>query len=134
MKHALLVAGAVAAGVSAVYFLDQKQGAKRRKILKKKADRVLREAANKWNDYSHELKPYLDKYSKEFAHGAENVAKQGFHRVEEATHNGWAPSARMLGATAGAMAFYGAGRKGMIGAVVRLVSLGLLTRALMASK
>ena len=145
MKHGLLVVGVLAAGVSAAYLLDQKRGPKRRKLLKKRADRVLHQAADKWNAYSHELKPYWDKYShelrpylskysKEVAQGAENVAKQGFHRVEEATQNGWAPSARMLGATASAMAFYGAGRKGMMGTVMRLVSLGLFTRALMSSR
>lgn len=134
MKHGLVVAGALAVGISAAYLLDEKQGPKRRKSIKKKADRVLKEAAQKWNDYSHELKPYWEKYSKEFGHSAENFAKEGLHRVDEATQNGWAPSARMLGAAASAMAFYGAGRKGMIGVLLRTVSLGLFTRALLAPK
>ena len=134
MKHGLLLTAALAAGISAVYFLDQKHGPKRRKLLKKKADRVLQKASHKWNDYSHELKPYWDKYSKEFMQGAENVAEESVQHVEKATQNGWAPSARMLGATASAMAFYGAGRKGMFGTILRIVSLGLFTRALLASK
>ena len=134
MKHGLLLAGSAVAGISASYLLDEKKGPKRRKILRKKADRVLKEASHTWNDYSHELKPHWNRYSKEFAHGLENVAEKRLQQVEEATQNGWTPSARMLGATASAMAFYGAGRKGMFGTMLRLVSLGLFTRALLASR
>ena len=134
MKNGLLFAGAVAAGISAAYLLDEKRGPSRRKFIKKKADLLLKEAGHRWDDYSHELKPYWEKYSKEFAHGAEDFAKVGMQRVEKAAQDGWAPSSRMLGATASAVAFYGAGRKGMMGAVLRTVSLGLFTRALLASK
>ena len=134
MKHGLLLAGAIATGISAAYLLDVKRGPKRRKLLKKKADRVWREASQKLNDYSHELKPYWDKYSKELIQDAGNVAEEGVQHLEKATQNGWAPSARMIGATASAMAFYGAGRKGVIGTMLRVVSLGLFTRALLASK
>ena len=134
MKNALLLAGTVAAGVCAAYLFDEKRGPKRRKLLKKKTDRTLKEAVHMLNDYSQQLKPYWDRYSKEFAQGAQTVATKSVDRVEEVTSNGWRPSGRMLGATASAMAFYGAGRKGFLGFMLRIVSLGLFTRALLASK
>lgn len=134
MKHAWLLVGAVAAGISAVYLLDEKRGPKRRKMLKKRADHVLKETTHRLKDYSHDLKPYWEKYSKEFASGAQAFAEKGVHGIEETTRNGWAPSAKLLGATASAIAFYGAGRKGVVGTMLRLASLGLFTRALLASR
>ena len=134
MKHPLLFTGVLAAGVTAALLLDQKKGPKRRKILKKKANQFLEEATDKFQDYSRELKPYWKKYSAEFVNGTRAYSQEGIHKVEEMNHDGWSPSARMLGATAGAVAFYGAGRKGPMGTLLRTVSLGLLTKALFASR
>lgn len=134
MKYGLLLTGMVAGGVCAVLLLDEKQGPKRRKILKKRANEIWNEASNAWNDYSRELKPHLDKYSHELSEGAKRVTEGTLHRIEETTQNGWSPSARMLGATASAIAFYGAGRSGLVGILLRTISLGLLARALVASR
>ena len=145
MTNGLLLTGVVAAGITAAYLMDEKRGPKRRKLLKKKADRVFREAAGRFNDASRELKPYLDRYSRELkpywdryssevTHGAEELKAGSIRTVEKAAQNGWSPSARMLGATASAMAFYGAGRKGPVGQALRLLSLGLFVRALFAAR
>jgi gas vesicle protein len=134
MKYGLLLTGMIAGGVCAALLLDEKRGPKRRKILKKKANEIWNEASNAWSDYSRELKPQFEKYSKELSEGAKRVTEGTLHRIEETTHNGWSPSARMLGATASAIAFYGAGRSGVVGILLRTISLGLLARALVASR
>jgi gas vesicle protein len=134
MKYGLVLAGLVAGGLCAALLLDEKRGPKRRKLLKKRANQIWDEAAHKWSDYSRELKPHLEKYSKDLSEGAKRVSEGTLQRIEETTQNGWSPSARMLGATASAIAFYGAGRGGLIGILLRTISLGLLARALVASK
>ena len=141
MKYGLLLTGMIAGGVCAALLLDEKRGPKRRKILKKRANEIWNEASHAWNDYSRELKPqieklkpHIDKYSHELAEGAKRVTEGTLHRIEETAHNGWSPSARMLGATASAIAFYGAGRGGVVGTLLRTISLGLLARALVASR
>ncbi|MCI0413339.1 hypothetical protein L0222_11140 [bacterium] len=134
MKYALVLTGVVAGGLCAALLLDEKRGPKRRKLLKKKANELWNEASGAWNDYSRELKPHLQKYSRELSAGAKRVTEGSLQRIEETTQNGWSPSARMLGATASAIAFYGAGRSGLVGILLRTISLGLLARALVASR
>jgi len=134
MKYVLVLTGVVAGGLCAALLLDEKRGPKRRKILKKKANEIWDEATNAWHDYSRELKPHVEKYSKELSEGAKRVTEGTLQRIEETTQNGWSPSARMLGATASAIAFYGAGRGGLVGVLLRTISLGLLARALVASR
>jgi gas vesicle protein len=135
MKTGLLITtGVVAAGVTTAFLLDQKKGPKRRKLLKKQANRFMHEAAETLQEYSRELKPYWNKYSREFSEEAKHLSKEGIQKVESANHNGWKPSARMLGATGGALAFYGVGRRGLTGMIMRTVSLALFTRALFASR
>jgi gas vesicle protein len=133
MKYALVLT-VIAGGVCAALLLDEKQGPKRRKILKKKANEIWDEASHAWNDYSRELKPQFEKYSKDLSESAKRVTEGTLHRIEETTHNGWSPSARMLGATASAMACCGAGRGGIVGTLLRSISLGRLARALVASR
>jgi|GEM_PF-3078794 len=134
MKTGLLFTGFVAAGITTAFLLDPKKGSKRRKVLKKKANRIMHDGAETLREYSHELKPYWDKYSRELSEEAKHLSKEGIEKVEGANHNGWKPSARMLGATGGALAFYGAGRPGLLGTIIRTVSLALFTRALLASR
>jgi gas vesicle protein len=135
MKNALFItSGLVVAGFTAAYLLDQKKGPKRRKLLKKRANQLLRDASERVQEYSQELKPYWEKYSKQLSNEAAHLSEEGAKQVENLNHNGWKPSARMLGATGGALAFYGVGREGFLGSILRTVSLALFTRALLASR
>jgi gas vesicle protein len=134
MKYGLLLTGMIAGGICAALLLDEKRGPKRRKMLKKRANELWNEASHALSDYSRELRPQFEKYSRELSEGAKRVTEGTLHRIEETAHNGWSPSARMLGATASAVAFYGAGRGGVVGTLLRTISLGLLARALVASR
>jgi gas vesicle protein len=134
MKFATFFLGVVAAGVAAAYLLDEKKGQKRRKVLRKRANQALEDAREAFHGYSKQLEPHIKKYSEQVKERAEEFSDQGRQKVEEIGHNGWSPSARALGATASALAFYGAGRSGPIGSMMRTVALGLFTKALLASR
>src|SRR5688572_9630232 len=141
MKTLLLLAGASAAGI---YFLDPKKGRKRRALFSKNLKTYMEQANEYCSDLAERSKPFvheLGKQSKPILHtlGTEGqkYASAIGHSVTEYTKNGrtgWNLSARLTGATAGALALYGAGRPGFVGALLRTLSLGFFTRALLASR
>ena len=141
MKTTLLLLGLGAAGV---YFLDTKKGKKRRASFSKNFQKAVGQAEGYCADLAHRSKPLLKDLTERGKPYLETLSRQGQKYASEAgqsvlnyTRNGgphWQPSARLTGATAGALALYGAGRRGVLGAVLRTLSLGFFTRALLASK
>lgn len=145
-----------AGALGAIYLLDEKQGKKRRARLKKRVREVAAVTGEALDDYSREFGKKADRWSRDFGHRADLWAKDFGTRAEgwrkglnerareyssdakdlatEAVKNGWSPSARFLGAMASGVAFYGAGRPGMTGTLLRILSLGLFARALMTSR
>jgi hypothetical protein len=134
MKHKLLVIGTLAAGIGAVYFFDKDEGEKRRKMARKETRRLWKRTKDLARDYSEEMQPRLKEWSKELGAQAQTLSQQGGVKVKELSKNGWSPSARFLGASASAIAFYGAARPGFLGGLLRMVSLGMFTRALLTTK
>ena len=141
MKTTLLLLGAGAAGF---YFLDAKKGQKRRAHFNKSFKNALKQAEGYCNDLAERSKPLLDelgKHGKPLLNtlGSEsqkyaNLVGNSVYDYAKNGRTGWNPSARLTGATAGALALYGAGRPGILGAVLRTLSLGFFTRALLASR
>lgn len=177
MSKALLLFGAIGAGVAALYLLDEKEGKKRRARLKKKLEKGLNTAEDIWDEYSDVVRERAPEFSRQIGARAQSLGKtaqeylkgagerasqwskvagkeaQDYARqagkatadyaVESGKRAGeyvkegqvrWTPSARMIGAVGSALAFYGAGRPGLFGMVLRTLSLGLFTRALLASR
>jgi hypothetical protein len=141
MKTTLLLMGL---GVAGIYFLDGKKGKKRREQFTKEAKHLLHQAESYCGELAERSKPLLkelreqgkpilntlgtesQKYANRVGHSVYDYAKNG--------RTGWSPSARLTGATAGALALYGTGRPGFVGALIRTLSLGFFTRALLASR
>ncbi|MCI0411761.1 YtxH domain-containing protein [bacterium] len=140
MKTTLFLVGLGAAGV---YFLDSKKGKKRRALFTKNFKNVFDQAGDYCSDLADRSKPLISEIRKQskpfadsFSQQSQKYASQLGHSVYDYAkngHTGWNPSARLTGATAGALALYGAGRPGFVGALLRTLSLGFFTRALLAS-
>jgi hypothetical protein len=141
MKGTLFLIGL---GTAAVYFLDNKKGKKRRAEFSKN----FRNAVDQVEEYCAELversKPALKKLSEEgmpylqsIGRESQKYATQAGTALRDYSRDGgskWRPSARMTGAAAGALALYGTGRRGLTGALIRTLSLGFFTRALLAGR
>jgi len=92
------------------------------------------ERASEWSNAAWKEAPnYARQAGKVTADYAVVAGKRAGEYVKEGTGR-WSPSARMIGAIGSALAFYGAGRPGLFGMVLRTLSLGLFTRALLASR
>ena len=88
-------------------------------------------------EFSRNLSENAGEYARQFGKQAEDVAKDAGERAVDYAKNGqvrWAPSARFVGAVGSALAFYGAGRPGLYGMLLRTLSLGMFLRALLASR
>ncbi len=141
MKTTLVLLGAGAAGY---YFLDSKKGKKRRTQFTKKLKNIFEQAESYCGNLAERSKPLISeigKQSKPILHTLSNESQKYANLVGNSVYdyakNGrteWNPSARLTGATAGALALYGAGRPGIVGAILRTLSLGFFTRALLASR
>jgi hypothetical protein len=135
MIRGLILVGAGTA--AAIYFLDQKQGKKRRKVAAKKIRQTVSSAGELFNNYSGDLGERASGLSQELIPRAKEYAGQAKGLAADFVKNGnsrFSPSARLVGALGSALAFYGVGRRGMSGALLRTLSLGLFTKALMASR
>ena len=155
MSKGLFLLTVLGVGAAAVYLTDEKKGKKRRAQLRKQVDRYAT-VAGEWFDEYTERAPEISRdlgskaqeylkvagtkageFSREYGPRAQEYAKIAGSRAGEYLKNGnsgWRPSARVAGALASALAFYGAGRPGIYGTMLRTLSLGMFTRALMASK
>ena len=141
MKTTFLLVGLGAAGY---FFLDSKKGKKRRAQFTKKAQNVFHHAENYCSDLAERSKPLIQELSKQGKPVLQTLGTEGQkyanrigHSVYDYAKNGntgWHPSARLTGATAGALALYGTGRPGVVGGLIRTLSLGFFTRALLASR
>ena len=141
MKTTLFLVGLGAAGV---YFLDAKKGKKRRSLFTKNVKNTVEQVGSYCSDLADRSKPLISEINKQtkpfvesFGQQSQKYATQVGHSVYDYAkngHTGWNPSARLTGATAGALALYGAGRPGFVGALLRTLSLGFFTRALLASR
>jgi hypothetical protein len=141
MKTTLLLMGLGAAGF---FFLDSKKGKKRRAQFKKNVENVLHQAETYCGHLAERSKPLLQEISKQSKPVLETLGTEGQKYANRVGHSvydyakngrtGWHPSARLTGATAGALALYGTGRPGFVGALLRTLSLGFFTRALLASR
>lgn len=141
MKKTLLLLSLGAAGY---YFLDSKKGKNRRVHFKKNVKNAFEQAESYCSGLTERSKPLLDELSKQgkplltaLGQEGQKYANLVGHSVYDYAKNGstsWNPSARFTGATAGALALYGAGRRGIFGAILRTLSLGFFTRALLASR
>ena len=169
MSKALYLIGAAGLGAaSAIYFLDEKQGKKRRARFRKQFDHTLEVANDRIGEYSKEFRERVPVISREVGARAQEYLKAAsesadfrefgrrsgeyardvgrnaglFARVAgerameyaKETDSRFTPSGRMVGALASALAFYGAGRRGMFGMLLRTLSLGMFLRALLASR
>ena len=135
MLRGLIFVGLGAA--AAVYFLDEKQGKKRRNHASKKFRQVVDSAGEVIGQYSREIGERAGEWSQEFPDKAREYAVGAKDLASDFMKNGnssWVPSARLVGAIGSALAFYGAGRRGVSGALLRTLSLGLFTKALIASR
>lgn len=135
MLKGLLFVGVGAA--AAVYFLDEKNGKKRRNRASKKIRQVVNSAGEVIQEYSRELGEKAGEWSQDFPDRARGYAEEAKVLASDFIKNGssrWVPSARFIGAVGSALAFYGAGRRGVTGALLRTLSLGLFTKALISSR
>jgi gas vesicle protein len=135
MIRGLLVVGLGAA--AAVYFLDENKGRKRRKEANKKVRQAVSSAGDLFNEYSAQFNDRAAEWSEGLPDRAKQYAGQVKELASGFVKNGngrWSPSARLVGALGSALAFYGVGRRGLSGAVLRTLSLGMFTRALIASR
>src|SRR5262249_6881236 len=131
-------------GTAAVYFLDSKKGKKRRAVFSKNFRNAVDQIETYCLDLAERSKPVLKKINEEgmpylqaVGRGGQKYATQAGEALKDYASNGgsnWKPSARMTGAAAGALALYGAGRRGLTGAILRTLSLGFFTRALLAGR
>ncbi|PWT92281.1 MAG: hypothetical protein C5B54_03780 [Acidobacteria bacterium] len=136
MLRSILFIAAGAAG--AVYFFDPDQGEKRRKNFAKQlrsaaktTSELVEEYSERWGPRANELSRVLGERALQYGGEAKDVAVD---YLKNGTNTKWSPSARVAGALGGALAFYSAGKRGPISAIVRTLSLGLFTRALMAAR
>jgi hypothetical protein len=122
---------------SAAYFLDEKKGKKRRARFKENFNDLMSTTGDAVEDYSHRIGERAGEWGKVVAKRAQaysgDLKEKASDVTSNVTSNGWSPSSRFVGAVGSAVAFYAAGRGGFLGSVLRTLSLGLFTRALMAS-
>lgn len=155
MSKGLFFLTLLGAGAAAIYLTDEKHGKKRRAKLRKQFERYTN-AAGEWIDEYTERAPELSRelgskaqeylkvagtkaseLSREYGPRAKEYAQVAGSRAGEYLkngHSGWTPSARLVAALGSALAFYGAGRPGIYGTMLRTLSLGMFTRALMTSR
>jgi len=141
MKTTLFLVGLGAAGY---FFLDSKKGKKRRAQFSKRVQNVFEQAESYCSDLAERSKPLIQELGKQSKPVLETLGTEGqkyANRIGSTVYDyakngqtGWHPSARLTGATAGALALYGTGRSGFVGALLRTLSLGFFTRALLASR
>jgi hypothetical protein len=141
MKTTLLLMGLGAAGY---FFLDAKKGKKRRVQFSKKVQDAFHQAEGYCSHLAEQSKPLLHEIGKQSKPVLRTLGTEGQKYANRVSHSvydyakngrtGWHPSARLTGATAGALALYGTGRPGFVGALLRTLSLGFFTRALLASR
>ena len=94
-------------------------------------------AGKRAGEFSRNLSDNAAAYTRTFGKSAEDYAKDAGERTVDYAKQGqvrWAPSARFVGAVGSALAFYGAGRRGVFGMLLRTLSLGMFLRALLASR
>lgn len=102
-----------------------------------RAQDYLNIAGKRASEFTRSFGEGAAQYARGMSKNAGVVAKEAGERAVDYAKNGqvrWAPSSRMVGAIASALAFYGAGRKGMFGMLLRTLSLGLFLRALLAAR
>jgi gas vesicle protein len=103
----------------------------------KTAQEYLRNAGERASEWSKAASKEAPNYARQAGKVTADYAVVAGKRAGEYVKDGtgrWSPSARMIGAVGSALAFYGAGRPGLFGMVLRTLSLGLFTRALLASR
>jgi gas vesicle protein len=94
-------------------------------------------AGKRAGEFSRNLSDNAAEYTRAFGKNAEDYAKDAGERAVDYAKQGqvrWSPSARFVGAVGSALAFYGAGRRGLFGMFLRTLSLGMFLRALLASR
>lgn len=134
MFRGLLLLGVGTAG--AYYFLDAKKGEKRRKRLEKQIREAIKVGGSAVQDYSRKYKDDAARLSRSVNQSAVQYSQEAKTLASDVVKNGtgWSPSARLVGALGSALAFYSAGRRGPAGTLLRTLSLGLFTRALISSR
>ena len=135
MVRGLILLGLGAAG--AVYLFDPDKGPKRRKQLRKQWNNTVKMTSEWWDEHGQQIGDRAKELSHTFGSQALHYGNEAKTAATEFVQNGsrgWSPSARAIGALGSALAFYSAGRKGTAGALLRTLSLGMFTRALMASR
>jgi gas vesicle protein len=103
----------------------------------KSAQDYLRTAGERASEWSKTASKEAPNYAKQAGKLTADYAAVAGKRAGDYVKDGsgkWSPSVRMIGAVGSALAFYGAGRPGLFGIVLRTLSLGLFTRALLASR
>jgi gas vesicle protein len=101
------------------------------------AQEYLRGAGERASEWSKSASKEAQNYAKHAGKATADYAVESGKRAGDYVKEGnvrWSPSARMMGAIGSALMFYGAGRRGVFGIVLRTLSLGLFTRALLASR
>jgi hypothetical protein len=117
-------------------YLKQQLG-DRAQVLGRHAQEYLLGARERAGAWSKIMGKNAQEYAKHAGKSAADYAREGGKRAGVAVMEGqsrYAPSARMIGAVGSALAFYGAGRRGLFGMVLRTLSLGLFLRALFAAR
>lgn len=104
----------LSAAAGAAYFFDGQKGGKRRRSVRKQ----LEQAADITNGVVRDC-------SRKASTIASNFRKNGTA--------GWIPSPRLAGALGSMLTVYSSGRRGPVGTLLRILSLGLFTRALMTN-
>lgn len=117
-------------------YLKQQLG-DRAQVLGRHAQEYLLGARERAGAWSRVVGKNAQDYAKHAGKSAADYAREGGKRAGVAVREGqsrYTPSARMIGALGSALAFYGAGRRGLFGMVLRTLSLGLFLRALFAAR
>jgi len=97
---------------AATYFFGGRKGKERRRNLRKQLEQA-----------SHMTNRVVDDCSRRARTITSSLMKNGASE--------WYPSPRFAGALGSVLTVYGAGRRGPVGAILRILSLGLFARSLM---
>jgi len=112
VKGLFLLGLGTAAG--AAYFFDSRKGRERRRGMRKQLQQVTHVTNGVVEDFSQRAKTITSNFMKNGA-------------------SGLSPSPRFAGALGSVLTVYSVGRRGPVGTILRVLSLGLFARSLMTS-
>lgn len=124
-------------GTAGVYFLDPGEGRNRRRRAGEQVRQVFERTRGLGVEYSRDFRNktngLLDSLKTRGADATRGAGSVATDLVRSGASHLSAPG-QLMGALGGAFAIYGAGRRGTAGTLLRTISLGLFTQALLRKR